>query len=85
VFAVECHRHGRRVLLPQTRIRGLYNTAIGILVQLECWCGARLTVRTGRLAERQPELRRALHAERQPDPRAEEQPVDHPGPACHPI
>jgi DNA-directed RNA polymerase subunit RPC12/RpoP len=48
MFAIECPRHGHRVLVPETRIRGLHNTPRGIRLEIECWCGARVTVRTGR-------------------------------------
>ena len=35
-------------MVPETRIRGLHNTAHGILVDVECWCGTRVAIRTGR-------------------------------------
>ena len=50
MFTVDCPRHGRPVLLPASRIRGLHNTDAGILLRVECWCGTLITVRTGRRA-----------------------------------
>jgi hypothetical protein len=48
MFPIECPHHGSRVMVPETRIRGLRNTAHGILLDLECWCGTHVTIRTGR-------------------------------------
>lgn len=53
MFPIDCPGHGRRILVPPSRIRHLRNTATGIRLELECWCGTLVTVRTGRL-ERQP-------------------------------
>lgn len=50
MLAIECLRHGARVMVPETRIRGLRNTAHGILLQVECWCGTHVAIRTGRRA-----------------------------------
>jgi hypothetical protein len=63
MFAVECPAHRGRVLIPETRIRALHNTAAGILVTVECWCGAHLTIRTGRAAAAAPP-RTSLTAQR---------------------
>jgi hypothetical protein len=35
-------------LVTETRIRSLRNTADAIMVDVECWCGRYVTVRTGR-------------------------------------
>lgn len=48
MFLIDCPTHGRRVLVPPSRIRSLHNVAGGILVELECWCGTQVTLRTGR-------------------------------------
>lgn len=48
MFVAYCPTHGREVLLGERRIRGLRNGAQGIEVELECWDGERLLVRTGR-------------------------------------
>lgn len=48
MFTIDCPSHGSPVLLPETRIRGLRNTAAGILLEIECWCGTHVTIRTGR-------------------------------------
>lgn len=48
MFPIDCPAHGQRVLVPPTRIRHLRNTQHGILLTVECWCGTRVTVRTGR-------------------------------------
>ena len=37
-------------MVPERRIRGLANTAAGILLEVECWCGARVLIQTGRRA-----------------------------------
>jgi len=38
-------------MVPHTRIRRLHNTSQGILLELECWCGTLVTLRTGRHRE----------------------------------
>lgn len=48
MFAIDCPVHGHQVLVPPSRIRGLSNTHHGIVITVECWCGAPVTVRTGR-------------------------------------
>ncbi|HEY8452414.1 MAG: hypothetical protein FWJ70_07410 [Micromonosporaceae bacterium] len=48
VLAIDCPVHARRVLVPPSRIRSLSNTATGIVVVVECWCGAVVRLRTGR-------------------------------------
>jgi hypothetical protein len=48
MFAIECPSHGSQVMVPETRIRELRNTTEGILLDVECWCGSRIALRTGR-------------------------------------
>jgi hypothetical protein len=57
MFTIECpndeahsdaSRRRSRVLVTETRIRALRNTADGILLDIECWCGQWVTLRTGR-------------------------------------
>lgn len=48
MLTVYCPRHRNDVLLPETRIRGLTNTDRGILVEVECFDGERIVLRTGR-------------------------------------
>ena len=50
MFAAYCPRHGSEVLLTERRIRRLTNTDQGIVVELECYDGERLVIRTGRRA-----------------------------------
>lgn len=50
MFAIECPGCGSRRLVPPTRIRGVANTAYGIVVAVECWCGATVRLHTGRRA-----------------------------------
>lgn len=38
-------------LIPERRIRSLTNTSRGILVEVDCFCGNRHKVRTGRQAD----------------------------------
>lgn len=48
MFTIECPQHGSRVLVTETRIRSLRNTKGQILLDVECWCGTQVTLRTGR-------------------------------------
>lgn len=48
MLAVHCPRHGCRVLLTERRIRALHNTPRGIVLEVECDCGERITLVTGR-------------------------------------
>lgn len=50
VFAIDCPTHGQRILVTAARIRGLRNTSGRILLDVECWCGTRVTIHTGRRA-----------------------------------
>jgi hypothetical protein len=56
MFDVHCPVHGSTVLLPTSRIRGMVNTDHGIVVEMECYDGARVTFVTGRGAEPRGEL-----------------------------
>jgi hypothetical protein len=51
MFDPYCPRHASRVLLTVGRVRAVRNAPDGIHVELECWCGERLHVLTGRNAE----------------------------------
>jgi hypothetical protein len=48
MFTIECPTHDSRVLVTETRIRDLRNTQGKILLDVECWCGTHVTIRTGR-------------------------------------
>lgn len=48
MFTIDCPNHGTRMLLTERRIRSLRNTDSGIILELECYCGHRATVCTGR-------------------------------------
>lgn len=48
MFAIHCPHHGARVLLTERRIRTLYNTGAGIVIEAECYDGERVFVVTGR-------------------------------------
>lgn len=49
MIAVYCPRHGADVLMSERRIRCLRNAATAVELDVECYCGERITVRTGRL------------------------------------
>jgi hypothetical protein len=48
MFAIDCPQHGARVLIGPRRIRAFHNTDRGILLSVECYCGHRVALRTGR-------------------------------------
>ncbi|MFI5840649.1 hypothetical protein ACIA8K_13160 [Catenuloplanes sp. NPDC051500] len=48
MFAIDCPQHRSRVLVSERRIRTIRNTERGILLDVECWCGRHVTLRTGR-------------------------------------
>jgi hypothetical protein len=48
MFVIDCPVHGSKVLVGTRRIRSLVNTSSGILLDVECYCGARVTAGTGR-------------------------------------
>ncbi len=48
MLAAHCPTHGKKVLLPESRIRALVNTERGIVVKLECYDGTEIVLRTGR-------------------------------------
>lgn len=54
MYAPYCSRHGSRVLLSWPRLRWLENTAAGIELTFECYCGEHVEVLTGRLADAPP-------------------------------
>lgn len=51
MLLISCPRHAARVIVPTSRIRDLRNTEAGILLMVECWCGERVRIRTGRHAQ----------------------------------
>lgn len=48
MFLIDCKNCDKRQLLSMGRLRRLINGDRGILVILECWCGAVGAYRTGR-------------------------------------
>ncbi|MDR7280525.1 hypothetical protein [Catenuloplanes atrovinosus] len=48
MFAIDCPQHDSRVLVTERRIRSIDNTEQGIRLDVECWCGRHVTLRTGR-------------------------------------
>jgi hypothetical protein len=48
MFAIDCSQHGGRVLVGPGRIRAFHNTDRGILLSVECYCGHRVALLTGR-------------------------------------
>jgi hypothetical protein len=48
MFAIECPRHGRRVLLDESRIEVQTNGPDGPVTHWRCWCGARGRLVRGR-------------------------------------
>lgn len=48
MFAIDCPVHGSKVLVGPQRIRSLVNTQHGILLDVECYCGAHAVTGTGR-------------------------------------
>jgi hypothetical protein len=61
MLLINCPSHGRQVLVTESRIRLLTNTDSGILLDIECWCGTHVALRTGRQATR-PADRPLAHA-----------------------
>ncbi len=47
MFSVYCETHEAHVLLGAESITHVANTSEGIVVSLECYCGAQLQVLTG--------------------------------------
>ena len=39
MFAISCAHHGRRVLVPASRIVDLVSGPDGTIAHLRCWCG----------------------------------------------
>jgi hypothetical protein len=48
MFAIQCPNHGTEVLVTERRIRRMENTPGGIVMDVECYCGTHVVVRTGR-------------------------------------
>jgi hypothetical protein len=48
MFAINCPVHESKVLVGSRRVRSLINTERGILLDVECYCGARVVTGTGR-------------------------------------
>jgi hypothetical protein len=48
MFVIECPRHGRRVLLDESRIEAQTNGPDGPVTHWRCWCGARGRLVRGR-------------------------------------
>jgi hypothetical protein len=54
MFAINCPAHGSKVLVGTRRIRSLVNTEHGIVLDVECYCGARVVTGAGRNYVSQP-------------------------------
>jgi hypothetical protein len=52
MFDAYCPTHQRTVLLGYGNIERVENTVAGIDLHATCWCGAHLTVHTGRRRNR---------------------------------
>jgi hypothetical protein len=48
MFTINCPIHASKVLVGTRRIRSLINTDGGIVLDVECYCGARVIAGTGR-------------------------------------
>jgi len=48
MFTIDCPVHRSKVLVGMRRIRSLANTKHGILLDVECYCGTRVALGTGR-------------------------------------
>ncbi len=48
MFTIDCPTHGSKVLVGTRRIRSLINTERGIVLDVECYCGTRVSGGTGR-------------------------------------
>lgn len=48
MLSIYCPKHGSEVLVGTRQIRGFTNTEHGIAVEVECYCGHRVTGGTGR-------------------------------------
>ena len=48
MFTIDCPTHGAKMLLSERRIRSLRNTDTGIVLVVECYCGHRQKILTGR-------------------------------------
>ncbi|MGH8833841.1 MAG: hypothetical protein ACRDWG_02405 [Actinomycetes bacterium] len=54
MLSINCPAHGTKVLVGTRRIRSLVNTEHGIVLHVQCYCGAHVVVGTGRDYESQP-------------------------------
>ncbi|MDY7101336.1 MAG: hypothetical protein S0880_09125 [Actinomycetota bacterium] len=61
MFTVHCDCVDGEMLLSESRITGMANTDVGIVVSYRCWCGRDGTFVTGRRAGR-PAAERHDHA-----------------------
>jgi hypothetical protein len=48
MMSIQCPTHQSEVLVTERRIRGIRNTENGILMDVECYCGTHVVIRTGR-------------------------------------
>lgn len=48
MLSIHCPTHESEVLLTERRIRNIRNTEHGILMDVECYCGTHVVIRTGR-------------------------------------
>ena len=54
MLSINCPTHGTKVLVGTRRIRSLVNTEHGIVLHVQCYCGAVVVVGTGRDYASQP-------------------------------
>jgi hypothetical protein len=48
MISIDCPRHDARVLVGASRIRSFHNTPYGIYLSVDCYCGQRVAIATGR-------------------------------------
>ena len=48
MLSIHCPTHKSEVLVTERRIRSMRNTEHGIVMDVECYCGTHVTIRTGR-------------------------------------
>jgi hypothetical protein len=54
MLSINCPAHGTKVLVGTRRIRSLVNTEYGIVLHVQCYCGADVVVGAGRDYASQP-------------------------------
>jgi hypothetical protein len=54
MLSINCPAHGTKVLVGTRRIRSLVNTEHGIMLHVQCYCGAHVVVGAGRDYASQP-------------------------------